>query len=1852
MSFIKNILSSKIAKFSAFAVVLAGTGFGAYKLWFAPKKAIDSNAFLPYISEFTSGMVSVAEPITIRLVADFAKQEDLNQTIDNTLFEFSPSIDGKMIWKSKSEIVFTPSQNLKANTAYECKFLLGKLIDLPSDLDEFNFNIKTLKQDFGLEIGELDYPNPKSLTQVVLSGTISTQDISKNEEVETMVSASQNGKNLTITWSHEPQTHVFKILGIERKEEKQSIKIACIGKPIGVERDIETDFEIPRLGDFSVISAKIKDNSDMHVEIVFSDPLLENQNFAGLVVLQDVPENRFVIEKNKLKLYLPERPIGVKTLTINKSVKNIANKNLNQSFSKALSFEDIKPALRVYKQGNIMPTSLNNQYVFESVGLKAVKVKIRKIFTNNVKQFFQVNNYKTEYGYSELARVGRIETIAIVPLANDPIAGYKSWKKYAIDLSKWVKMEAGALYSVEVSYNKKYSAYPCSGDEHLTAIPAYNYTQEELLEKNSNYDDYDYEESYYGDDYDYDEKGNPCNSAYFSNNRSKIEQLVMVSDIGLIAKKDPLGNLMVWANDIKTTEPLSNVNIELYDFQQQLFANKTTDSEGKVVFEKTNSLALIWASKDESRSYLKVENQSSLVLTSFDVSGAEVKKGIKGFIYGERGVWRPGDSLYLTFILEDRFKTLPLGHPIVCEFSNPQGQVLKQIVQGKKEMDMYLFALQTDAQAPTGNWLATIKVGSLSFTKNIRIETVMPNRLRIKMNFDKETYLSQDQKINCKMHSEWLTGLKSGLLKNTVEYRFSQVATTFKDFKEYSFGPISTKMDNSYKELETANLDNEGNMSFDTPLEIENASGMVNCNFRVKVFEPSGVASTYQATVPYSPFSTYVGIKEPEGLQRRGEMLATDRMQKFEFVTLDQAGKPVDSQVECSFYKIEWRWWYDTYENEERMENENSSLISTSTIKTTNGKGSVNLQINYPNWGRYMVKITDLKSGHTSEKIVYFDWPSDRQGEKKNKNGDQILSFKSDKDKYQTNEKITLYVPGSDVGRVLLTVESSTKVISSTWHEVKKGMNQIELTATNEMTPNVYISIHQLQPHGQTVNDMPIRMYGTIPIEVENVENALNPVIEMPETLKPEQSFEIKVSEKDKKGMSYSLAIVDEGLLDITQFATPSPYKHFYAKEALGISTWDLYDYVIGAYSGTFENLFSIGGDMSLNAKEANRFKRFIPVVKYLGPFQLDKGETNSHQINLPSYIGSVRVMVVAGQSSAYGNTEKTVSVKSNLMIQSTLPRVLGPEEEIQIPVTVFNLEKNSLNAQVKINIKGGISIIGDQNTSVSIPAEGDKTIYFTAKVGNATGLAELNFTASAQGNTTSEKVNLQIRNANPAITTSKDIMLAAGQTTTIDLSPVGIKGTNFAVVEVSKSAPISLDKRLKYLIHYPYGCAEQTTSSVFPQLFLKNLQVLNADQEKNININVIAAISRLAKFQTSDGGFSFWPGEGYADYWCTSYVGHFLIEAKKNGYEVPNDLLKNWKRFQKDAAIRWGGPTSYNNAFTQAYRLYVLALYGSAEISAMNQLKENYKLDRLPQLLLAGTYALTGNKSQANAMIAKQNYSLEQVQFNDENFNSGFRNQALILEILTSLNEDKKAFDVANQVAKTLGSNVYLNTQEISFGLIAISKWMNKYTAKGDLSFEYALAKQANKQIKSGKPFSKIEINEKEMDAKNVEIKNTSQNTLFLRTQITGMPRAGEEKSSAENISLTVTYFDSKGAELNPESMTQGQDITAEIVVKNTGFLGKYENLALTHIIPSGWEINNERLSGGESTENLDYQDIRDDRIYSFFKLGAGASKTIKVKLTATYLGRFYLPAITVEDMYLGQVNASTKGKFIQVMK
>ena len=1874
MGQIKTRCSTAAGLFLILLTVIAG--FSSCKS--NQKDIIPSAEYAPYVNAYTGGVISQNSTIRIELTQD-QPMVDLNQELKDNPFSFSPSLKGKTYWVSNNTIEFVPEEGaLKPGAFYEGTFHLGDFVDVDKKLEEFNFSFRVQERNFSI------HTDPITVTatqpdQVTVTGEIRFSDVVKKEEVEKMLTAgSEKNKSypIEITQTDHPTRYAFSISQITREAEDYQLEITAKGNPAGIDRTQNESILIPAKNSFRFLSAVRIDQPENGIEIIFSDPVSNTQDLKGLIDVPEVSSSIFQIKENKVFIYFEAGKQNKLTLNIHEGIRNRQDKPLGTSHSISFSELNLKPQVEMATSAAILPDSKSLIIPFRAVNLYAVDLSVIRIFENNVLMFMQNNSLSSA---NELRRSGRLVYKKTLWLAKDSSKDVHRWEDYSIDLAGLIHQEPGAIYRVILSFRQEYSAYPCGGSENKEMQFADNKSSDNLTKVSGetlSEDDeavWDTPETYYyyngsvpmdWSQYRWTERDNPCHPSYYMNSDRIAACNILASNLGMIVKRNSLNKLWIAVNNILDTKPVAKAQVTIYNFQLQPIGKGETNGEGLVEITPKGVPFIAVAEADKQKAYVRVVDGEEQSVSRFDVGGKDIQKGLKGFIYGERGVWRPGDTLHISFMLEDREKRIPDKHPVALEIYNPRGQFYTKMISTQGTNGFYTFDVPTQADDPTGLWNAYVKVGGTAFHKSLRIETIKPNRLKITLALP--TILQASSKdVYAPLTSSWLTGATASRLKAKVEMSLSKVNTQFKNYGQYLFNNPATDFTTVRADVFNGVLDAEGRAGVNIQLPVATgAPGMLNATLTTRVFEPGGDASIYSQTVPFSPFTSYVGINLN---QPKGKYIETDKDHVFDIVTVNDQGQPVNrSNLEYKIYRISWSWWWENGEESFGTYINNSSItpVASGNLQTTGGKTSFKFRINYPDWGRYLVYVKDRESGHATGGTVYIDWPDWRgRSNKTDPSGIKMLAFSLDKDSYEIGETATAIIPAAAGGRALVSLENGSTVLQQQWLEVSdQGDTKLTFKITPEMAPNVYLHISLLQPHAQTVNDLPVRMYGIAPVFVTNRQTILQPQIKMPEVLRPETDFNVTVSEKSGKPMTYTLAIVDDGLLDLTNFKTPDPWNEFYAREALGIRTWDMYDDVLGASGGRYSSLFSTGGDASLKPADA-KANRFKPVVKFIGPFYLAKGKQQTHTLKLPMYVGSVRAMVVAGQDGAYGNAEKTAFVRTPLMLLSTLPRVLSTQEEITVPVNVFAMENQVKNVTVSLEASGaGVQITGNRQQSLTFDQPGDQLAYFTLKTGSKTGKATIHLTASGNGQQTKETIEIEVRNPNPVVTLRNSQWIEAGQEAELSYTLAGSSSANNQVqLEVSRIPSVDISRRFDFLYNYQHHCTEQLTSKALPLLFVSQFKAVDEQEAEKIKANVQEAIRQIYARQLPNGGFVYWPGNAVADEWITSYTGMFLTLAQEKGYAVHPNVLNKWKRFQRAAAQNWRMPQEASNwqiwqsELQQAFRLYTLALAGAPEYGAMNRMKEQPGLSIQAKWRLAAAYALTGKMKPAGELV--YNAETTVIPYSSMNliYGSSDRDEAMILETLILMKRDRDALQQAKKVSQNLAQENWFSTQSTAFALMAMGRLAEQLS--GTLDFTWSWNGKQQPAVKSAKAVFEKEIATSPKSG-TVSVKNKGKGALSVdlitRTQLLNdtLP------AIADNIRLDVKYTDMAGSPISVEDIRQGTDFMSAVTLSNISGTSDYSNLALTHIIPSGWEIYNERMIVPEasssnsneantpesSADKYTYKDIRDDRVLTYFDLRRGESKTFTVRLQATYAGNFILPAIQCEAMYDAVVQARTK--------
>ncbi|MBN2612773.1 MAG: alpha-2-macroglobulin family protein [Bacteroidales bacterium] len=1776
------------------------------------------------VSYVTSGTISSTDEIKVEFNDPVVEEDALNKPLDGKVFSFTPSVKGNAYWKNMYTLVFQPEKELPSR-----KDIYGKVnLELLSDdfkerkLGSIEFRIFITGREISSFKADLilkDRNNPKILRY---GGTVAFSEQTDIEQLESAATLKQGSKSVKITWKEVSDKRTFEFLSddIERGDKTRNFTFLIEKGKLNLPEDFERDFEVTPLQEMKITGiVKEEEGKSPRLRVEFSDEIDISQDISGFISID--PQITTNISKFGSSVVIDgDFRFGSQyTLTVAEGITSRWGTKTRKKETRTVKFSDIPPQIEFVSDGFILPTSNQQKLQFYTTNLRRVHLEVKKVYNRNLRDFLRneqvssLKNRHNEFSNSYTGNIGVIVLNQTLEVGEEK----NKWLLHEIDLKNIVKDDENGLYLVRLNFNPRDLLVDVNKDK-------YEYIQE------------------FG----------------------QIYKPLIISDIGLTVKNSK-NNYTVYATDIRTAQPISGVYVELYPYwDDDVIASGTTNSKGMVELSKGDyySVEYVIATKGGQTSVMKLD-EMEWNTSGFDVSGVETSyDGIRAYIYTERGVYRPGDEINLSVIARNENNTFPDRHPVQIRLFNPEGQMIYETTNSDGRDGFYSFRLKTEESAPTGNWEVTVDVGSRTFYHVLKIETVVPYKLKVEVESKSEKIKYNDQYLEFDINSRYLFGTPAAGLSAEAEIEILETDKTFAKYEDFSFRNQYTEFNHIKTSIFQGRLDTAGKAHVKWPLpSFDNVPSALIARLSVSVLEKGGRPNQNWKSMPVDPYRYYVGMKLPgKGYSyvRTGDEI------RVPVILLDTEGTPVPGkELTYRIYKNTSYWWYQ-YESRNRFRirfKTDRSTILVKEGKLTSKDKVFFLTYKPDERGEYLIEVQE--GGYEGHKASIFlnAYPWGYLPE-----GDQdagTLLLRSNKSKYFVGEEAIINFPAPDKGAVLLSIERGTEILKSEWiqPEVTDNEVNIRIPITGEMAPNSYVSIAVIQPHEQTVNDRPIRMFGILPLSVEDPDTRQTIAIEMPDELKPEQSFEVKIKTMDRKPTQFTIAVVDEGLLDITNFRTPDPWKEFFKKLRLQVRSFDLFNHIIGANKGDVFKVFSVGGDMDYRESQLSPERgrrRFKPVSMFKGPIMTDGNGEALVKFDMPNYVGSVRVMVIGARKNTYASAEKTVPVKTDLMIQTSLPRALKPGDKFDIPVTVFAMKDNIGKVEVSVTTEGPVMVTGSKSQTLTFTKNGEKDCYFTLAAKMETGQTKVTVKAKSATYTARDEADIMISPASPRIYDAQEKLVNAGEKVLFTIPDKGIKGTNRAKITLNLFPNMEFSHRLEWLIHYPYGCIEQTTSAVFPQLYLKEFMAASESKQNEIDKNINTGIDRLKRFQTSSGGFSYWPGQYETTEWGTNYAGHFMVEAKKRGYYVPDGLYSNAINYMKRQARNHSG-----DIMERVNRAYVLAIAGESVMSELNVIKENElkNLNNTQKWMLAAAYKLAGVKSTAENLIKNTEKKADEYYEFGGCYGSTYRDYAIILHTLVVMENMQEAELVAKEVARTLSSQYWYSTQTVGYMLLSLGKYFEGANISGTVNPNFVGyvklpgGKQVDFDIKN-----KYELVLKEGFGENIELFLDSRSSItkaYATLSWDGVPLKDETADESKNISVSAEWLDENGNTINPAQLKQGTTIWGHFTVENQTSVPLIEEVALVQILPTGWEIENTRLSeesmpewmSGLNLNREQYLDIRDDRIMWFFDLEQESCDFV-VKINTVTSGEYYLPATLVEAMYNNDYKATLAGRKVVV--
>lgn len=1799
------------------------------------------------ITRVTSGLIKAGDKIAIRFDKPQVYKRYVGETIKNKgIFTFIPELKGEVYWSDEQTVVFKPEEKLVKNQDYTGFIHLDKLFLSLEEVSPVKKGIefKTLGQYLESLDGEFELIDNSNQGKARFVARLKLAEKEDKDVVKEAIGfTGSKGVDLEVKTADNYNFTLVSDL-LTQTEEDQNFSLVIKKEKLGLHKDFKQNYLLPAIGPLRILNIeeeKVDDHSN--IRMIFSDDLAKDLNYEAYLNVEPELDYEVNVDGRVLTLAGEFKADQKYRIKVFKGIKGRLGSKLattkNVDFTVKIS--DIEPRLRFAQSGMFLTTAKKQKITFQTMNVRRVTAKLKKVSSHNLIEFIERHSYRPnsdsydEYDERSFQWAGEVIEVKSLKIGEEK----NKWITSQLDLSSAIEESQPGLYIVQLEFD-----------------------EDDTLYMPKDWDDYDAE-------------------SYVRSNGRKTKHIIL-SNLGVTVKKTS-NRTYVFVTDLLTARPVENAIVKLkdeydgtgdyndrsddddgdygdddgdnyddYDHDAELIEVATTDENGICVLNKEAEYLVV----EKGRHFSILEfDETKLDSSLFNTGGINNEAGIKAFMYTDRGVYRPGDKINLSVIVRNEDNTFPSNHPVTLKVYNPKRKLVYEETSRKAEDGFYTFGFATKKTDLTGNWEMKAEIAGQSFYKELKVESVVPYRIEVKIEPEKEKLKLSDSKVNFSLSSKYLFGAPAQGLDSKTIIKIEPYEVSFDRFKHFTFtnsgqyfSPISSEKFN--KEL---NKEGRTDISWKLP-EIHDVPSALRVNINSKVLEKGGRPVPATKWIPIEVYDRYVGIRELEDSD-----LEIGNKVNFDIALVSKDGELIAGEkLKYKIYRMRRYWWWEYDDRDSfRKHFKNDSYTEVIAQGTLTSKENLaSLEYELDDYGELFLEVEDVNGGHKAGYFFRSYW----WGDSGTKQSADIVTLKSDKEEYYPGEiaKIALDTPKE--GRILFAIEKNGQLLDKRWEEIEGNQTILEIPIKKEYIPNAYvfISVYQPQDNG---NDLPIRIYGIKSLKVNKKDADLNYILKTPEEIRPKEGFKIEVQTKDKRVSQFTIAVVDEGLLDITNFRTPDPLAYFFQKERLITKTFDTFSDIIGLDCGYIYNVFSIGGGVSKKYQEkqlqAEQTDRFEPVALFKGPVKTDQSGHAEVDFKMPNYIGSVRVMVIGANKGNYGQVEKNIPVKTELMLMPTLPRVLGPGDKIKVPVTVFGMADNLTDVQVRMKVEGPVEIIGDQVKQLHFNGVANKDIEFDLKAKDGVGEAKIEFTAvDKKHNYHSEKaINLAVRPYNPYTYKASKQVIKAGKEVSFKVPNKGIENTNYAQVSLSKRRSLNLNHRLKWLIRYPYGCIEQTTSSVFPQLYLTEVLPMEEERLKEIDQNINAAIKRFRKFQLANGGFSYWPNGNHASLWGTNYAGHFLIEAQTHGYSVPGSMLADWLEYQREQSKDKEG-----GRLTRAYRLYLLTLANKPLISEMNYMRENEleQMNDTSKFFLAGAYKIAGYDKVADKLIADLDFEVEDYQETAGTYGSSLRDKAVILDIMTCFKKYDTGLVLYNDIAKELSSEDWYSTQTTAYSLLATSKYLIALDDQDkSLEAEVILATGVSKKVNTDEKIANLPVTDSY--GKQVKVRNNMEIPLFAILEWEGIPLRGEIEPSEKNLSLQVEWLDEEGNKIDPSKLKQGTTFWGHFIVDKT-VEEEINEMALVQILPAGWEIENIRLSDSGLPEwmddydldNEEYMDIRDDRIRWFFDMGDyDYDYEFVVKINTVTVGEFYLPPTVVEAMYNNKYKANTAGRRVKVL-
>lgn len=1779
---------------------------------------------------YPDGTTERGTNITIQFNQPMVNESVVGQLLDSAAIKTEPEIPGRFKWLDEQTIQLMPEELLAPATEYNIEILPGilpspeKVLGKPKEFSFQTVNLRIVNYSPIVRPVPGDPTYATAEIQLRFNEVISVEDFKKNVSLE--LKESEYAGEIKWEIQNTEPSDVFRIKteAIYREQGVDSRLEFKIGKdlapidgsiPLGIDYVKSISITGRELMKIRYVGAK-QNGKKMAIVIDTSSPVHIATTGDYIDVEPDAEYDIIQERAGRIKLSGNFESEETYLVTIRKGLRSMDGVRMLKEYTQNVYIPPFDPTISFTSAGSYLSKNGLKNVELEMINQDEIHIEVQKIYINNLVPYLH-SNPRSRRGYSRYRSSyrGSYKLGHRIYEHDEPVdVDRNTFKTTTINFESFLKDHEYGLFNISVRGKSRY--------------------------------------------WRYDSKS------------------VMVTDIGLVAKRTD-EELHVWAISTETLNPLGNVKVKLISNSNQVIKQGYTNQNGLVVLRGISESIteftpyVITAEKGKDFSYLHF-SEAMIAKSDFDIDGLpNLKKGHEAFLYGDRGVYRPGESAYITTIVRGKNYSIPNDFPVRLEIRNPDGKLFLEQRGRLDNQGMCEFKFEIPGYARTGRYNAKLYGSSDNpiNTYTFSVEEFMPDRIKTTVSTDKETYSSGD-KMMINVQGKMLFGPPADGRKFKVKSWFEPQPFNPADYPKYSFKNPFGKISDIDKDLGSGELDENGEASieYDLPVGIRPPSSL-RLIVEASVFEKGGRAVTNRSWATVHPYPFYIGIK------RENESYANiNRDEKFKWVVLTPEGQPV--KTEGLVARLNHIRYQSILEIDENGRRRYKSERYPSVIQTFNLDEAESGEFSFQatNYGEYEVQIEHEESGtitgvrFRASGWGYAPWSMEHPDR---------IDLELDKDQYGPGDVAQVLVKAPISGQLLLTVERD-KVLYSSMHRMSDNTAKISLPIREGFGTNAYVTAVLVRTPHDGDQHSPMSAFGIVPISMDNNKKLANLSLNTPSTAIPGETLDVTLSVPGAPNTAkVTIAAVDEGILQLTEFKTPDPSGFFYGKRRLEVDTYDIFSLLMPEVEPAEANS-SPSGDRALRRRShlnTMSMARVKPVALWSGILPVRNGLVK-HKFDIPEFNGQLRVMAVAVSGDKFGFVDSDVTVRSPIVLTPYFPRFVSGHDKITTPVSVYNSTGKDGEFTVKLDIEGPIKVDGEASYTIDLKAGEEKEISFdlTAEVANK--LATLTLTVNGNGKKARKITRIPVRPPTPPHSESGNGSIKAGSKKRIKFKDDWIKNTAYYSLHCMSMPQIEFGRSLQYLLRYPHGCLEQTTSKAFPLLYFEDLaKVVEPDRfkENAPEYYIEEAIGKIVSMQEYGGYFTFWPRGGRINPWASTYALHFLVEASELDYSVPGKVLEKGERYlrhvvkaekRSGSSYRYGGVysedqwLSWNEKHilnTQAYALFLLAKMDSPDQGAMHRLLEVHK-DKLPfssKMLLAGAFMYAGDVKTAASLLPKSPPPDVHVnRITGRTFDSNVRSDAICLYVLQEIDPENILIPLLTKSLNKRFNNRYsFNTQEAAWFFLAFGKLARDSGGSGyhgNLRIDGELVAEI-----STEPFSYIDST---MGEKDVEIDITGHGRCYYFWEARGIPEKLQLKDVSEGITLSRRYLTPEGGVISLEDVPQGELVVAQITIEADNFT---QNVIVNDLLPAGFEIENPRLESREQMKNLPtssmdvaHMDIRDDRLLIYTYLLAGNELTYHYVLRSVTAGTFVLPPITAESMYDPSIRGSSSSGYITVKR